>query len=135
MKSVITCLERSSGIEKKGKHDNSCISLADRLFWVSDFNTKEYKPEISKICKKAKISENVMHLIPMILLGLKVKYAKMNGHRPSILSTGAETRDKLFDKDGVVISPDATYTGSVPHSELFIIIYEEGSIPSLLFNN
>jgi len=120
LKSVITCLERSSGIEKKGKHDNSCISLTDRLFWVSDFNTKEYKSEISKICKKAKICEDVMHLIPMILLGLKVKYAKMNGHRPSILSTGAETRDKLFDKNGVVISPDATYTGSVPHSELFM---------------
>jgi len=120
LKSVITCLERSSGIEKKGKHDNSCISLTDRLFWVSDFNTSEYKTEISKICKKAKISEDVMHLIPMILLGLKVKYSKMNGHRPSILSTGAETRDKLFDKNGVVISPDATYTGSVPHSELFM---------------
>jgi len=120
LKSVITCLERSSGIEKKGKHDNSCISLTDRLFWVSDFNNKEYKTEISKICKKAKISEDVMHLIPMILLGLKVKYAKMNGHRPSILSTGAETRDKLFDKDCVVISPDATYTGSVPHSEFFM---------------
>ena len=109
LQSVITCLERRAGVEKQDDRDVGCISLQDRLFWVCNTNTPLYIEEIPIECNKARISEDVMHLIPMVLLELKVKYAKMNGHPPSILTTGAETRDKLFKKDSTVITPDALF--------------------------
>ena len=118
-KSVITCLEREVGIEKTAKHKSSCISTQDRLFWVCNTNKSDYDEEIDDVCEDADISEDTMHLIPIILLALKVKYARMNGHMPSILATGSPVRDNLFEVDDTLITRQAIFAGCVPHSELF----------------
>jgi len=119
-KSVITCLEREVGIEKTAKHKSSCISTQDRLFWVCNTNKSDYVEEIDDVCEDADISEDTMHLIPIILLALKVKYARMNGHMPSILATGGPVRDNLFEVEDTLITRQAIFAGCVPHSEMFM---------------
>jgi len=120
LQSVITCLERGTGIEKTDEHQSSCISTQDRLFWVCKTNKPRYVKEIPKVCEKAEISEDTMHLIPVILLALKVKYSRMNGHMPSILATGEPVRENLFEVDDTLITRHAIFAGCVPHSELFM---------------
>ena len=120
LQSVITCLERGTGIEKTDEHQSSCISTQDRLFWVCNTNKPRYVDEIPKVCKKARISEDTMHLIPVILLALKVKYSRMNGHKPSILATGGPVRENLFEVDDTLITRHAIFAGCVPHSEMFM---------------
>ena len=119
--SIITCLERGAGVTKSDddKHDDSCISTTDRLFWRCNTNTSSYKNEIDPVCKLAGITRDEMHLIPVIILALKVKYAKLCGHVPIILSTGSEARDNLFKATGTVITQHAIFAGCVPHSEMF----------------
>ena len=119
--SIITCLERGAGVTKSDddKHDDSCISTTDRLFWRCNTNTSSYKNEIDPVCKLAGITRDEMHLIPVIILALKVKYAKLCGHVPIILSTGAETRDNLFKATGTVITQHGIFAGCLPHSEMF----------------
>jgi len=118
--SVITCLEREVGTEKTVKHKSSCISTQDRLFWTCNTNKSDYVDEIDDVCEDADISEDTMHLIPIILLALKVKYARMNGHMPSILATGSPVRDNLFEVEDTLITRHAIFAGSVPHSEMFM---------------
>jgi len=119
--SIITCLERGAGVAKSDddKHDDSCISTTDRLFWRCSTNTSSYKNEIDPVCESAGITRDEMHLIPVIILALKVKYAKLCGHVPIILSTGSEARDNLFKATGTVITQHAIFAGCVPHSEMF----------------